>query len=84
MSENLEFHKLFWFRYLEITKVLKILVSIPITASEAKRCFSPLKIIKSYLRNTIGAIRYKAISIPITFFGIIIKHIKHGQLLTSA
>jgi hypothetical protein len=46
----------------EITKVLKILVSISITTSETERCFSTLKIIKSYLRNTISEDRLTALA----------------------
>jgi hypothetical protein len=46
----------------EITKVLKILVTIPYTTSEAERCFSTLKIIKSYLRNIISEDRLTALA----------------------
>jgi hypothetical protein len=46
----------------EITKVLKILVTIPITTPEAERCFPTLKNIKSYLKNTISEDRLTALA----------------------
>ncbi|KAJ3620532.1 hypothetical protein MTP99_004473 [Tenebrio molitor] len=46
----------------EITKVLKILVTIPITTSETERCFSTLNNIKSYLRNTVSEDRLTALA----------------------
>ena len=36
----------------EVHKVLKIYLTIPITTSTAERCFSALKRIKTYLRNS--------------------------------
>lgn len=36
----------------EITKALKILVTIPMSTSETERCFPTMNLIKSYLRNT--------------------------------
>ncbi|CAH1114114.1 unnamed protein product [Psylliodes chrysocephalus] len=38
----------------EIVKVIKILVTIPMTTSETERCFSTLKLIKSFLRSTMN------------------------------
>jgi hypothetical protein len=39
-----------------------MLVIIPITTSEAERCFLTLKIIKTYLRNTISEDRLTALA----------------------
>ena len=36
----------------EVHKVLKIYLTIPITTANAERCFSALKRIKTYLRNS--------------------------------
>lgn len=38
----------------EIIKLIKILVTIPMTTTEPERCFSTLKRVKSYLRNTMS------------------------------
>ena len=46
----------------EITKVLKILLTIPMTTSEAERSFSALKRIKTFLRNTVGQQRLNALA----------------------
>lgn len=46
----------------EITKALKILLTIPMTTSESERCFSTLKLIKSYLRNTMSEDRLTALA----------------------
>jgi len=45
----------------EITKALKILVTLPMTTSETERCFSTLKLIKSFLRNSMGEDRLAAL-----------------------
>lgn len=34
----------------EVSKVLKILITVPMTSAETERCFSTLKLIKTYLR----------------------------------
>jgi hypothetical protein len=64
MFENLNFLNSFGLdvTFPEITKVLKILVTIPITTSEAERCFPTLKNIKSYLKNTISEDRLTALA----------------------
>ena len=36
----------------ETTKLLKMLITMPMSRSEAERCFSILKRIKTFLRNT--------------------------------
>lgn len=46
----------------EVVKVLKILVTIPMTTSETERCFSTLKLIKTYLRNTMSEDRLTALA----------------------
>lgn len=38
----------------EVTKALQILVTIPTTTAEPERCFSKLKLIKTFLRNSIS------------------------------
>ena len=35
-------------------KLLKVLITIPMTTSKAERCFPYLKRIKTFLRNTMG------------------------------
>ena len=45
----------------EIAKALRILVTMPMTISETERCFSTLKLIKTYLRNRMGQDRLNAL-----------------------
>ena len=47
----------------EITKLLSILVTIPMCSTEAERTFSTLKRIKNYLRNTMGQSRLNSLSV---------------------
>jgi len=46
----------------ELTKLLKILITTPMTTAEPERCFSTLKRIKTYLRNTTSQERLTALS----------------------
>lgn len=46
----------------EITKLIKILITTPMTTAEPERCFSSLKRIKTYLRNTMNQERLTALS----------------------
>ena len=39
----------------EITKVIKILLTTPMTTSEPERCFSTLKRIKTFVRSTMNS-----------------------------
>jgi len=47
----------------EITKLIKILLTIPMTTSEPERCFSTLKRIKTFLRSTLNPERLNALSV---------------------
>ena len=47
----------------EITKLLKILLTIPMTTSETERCFSTLKRIKTFLRSTMNSERLNALAV---------------------
>lgn len=47
----------------ETTKLLKIICTIPMTSVESERCFSTLKRIKSFLRNTMTQDRLNALSV---------------------
>ena len=47
----------------ETAKLLKILITIPMTSVEAERTFSTLKRIKTYLRNTMGQSRLNSLSV---------------------
>ena len=47
----------------ETTKLLSILVTIPMCSTEAERTFSTLKRIKTYLRNTMGQTRLNSLSV---------------------
>ena len=49
--------------FTEITKLLNILIAIPMCSTEAERSFSALKRIKTYLRNTMGQTRLYSLSI---------------------
>lgn len=46
----------------ESVKLLKVLVTIPMTTSEAERCFSTLKRVKTFLRSTMGEDRLTALA----------------------
>lgn len=46
----------------ETMKLLKIIITIPMTTSEAERCFSTLKRIKTFLRNTMIEDRLSALA----------------------
>lgn len=46
----------------ECFKLLSVLVTIPMSTSEAERCFSTLKRIKTFLRNTISQERLSALA----------------------
>ncbi|KAK4886524.1 hypothetical protein RN001_002795 [Aquatica leii] len=46
----------------ECVKLLKILITIPMTSTEAERCFSTLKRIKTFLRNSMGQERLAALA----------------------
>ncbi|XP_077301040.1 uncharacterized protein LOC143921563 [Arctopsyche grandis] len=46
----------------ELTKLLKILITTPMTTAEPERCFSTLNKIKTYLRNTMSQERLTALS----------------------
>lgn len=48
--------------FCETFKLLKIIVTMPMTTVEAERCFSTLKRIKDYLRNTMGEDRLNALA----------------------
>ena len=46
----------------EVTKVLRILITMPMSTSQSERCFSTLKLIKTYLRNRMGEERLSALA----------------------
>lgn len=46
----------------EIVKLIRILITTPMTTAEAERCFSALKRIKTFLRNTMGQERLNALA----------------------
>jgi hypothetical protein len=46
---------------LEIFRLLKILITLPVTTAELERCFSTLNRIKSFLENTMGERRLKSL-----------------------
>ena len=46
----------------ELTKLLRIIVTSPMSSAEAERCFSTLKRIKSFLRNTMTEKRLNALA----------------------
>ena len=48
--------------FTEVIKLLKILLTIPMTTSEPERCFSTLKRVKTFLRNTMCEDRLTALS----------------------
>jgi hypothetical protein len=43
-------------------KLLKIIITIPMSTAESKRCFSTLKRIKTFLRNTMHQERLLALA----------------------
>ncbi|KAJ4438892.1 hypothetical protein ANN_14846 [Periplaneta americana] len=49
--------------FCEVTKLLNILVTTPMTTAEPERCFSCLKRIKTFLRNTMSQDRLTALAI---------------------
>ena len=46
----------------ETVSLLNILITTPMTTAEAERCFSTLKIIKTFLRNSMGQERLNALA----------------------
>lgn len=58
ISQNSELSETFS----ETIKLLKILITIPMSSAEAERCFSTLKRIKTFLRNTMGQERLSALA----------------------
>lgn len=46
----------------ECVKLLKVLITIPMTTAEAERCFSTLKRIKTFLRNSMSQERLSALA----------------------
>lgn len=48
--------------FIELTKLLQILVTTPMTTAEPERCFSTLKRIKTYLRNSMTEDRLNALA----------------------
>ena len=49
--------------YSEVVKLLNVLVTTPMSSSEAERCFSTLKRVKTFLRNTMSEERLNALAI---------------------
>ena len=47
----------------EISKLVKILLTIPMTTTEPERCFSTLKRIKTFLRSTMNQERLNALAV---------------------
>ena len=47
----------------ETVSLLNILITTPMTTAEAERCFSTLKRIKTFLRNSMGQERLNALAI---------------------
>ena len=46
----------------ETVSLLNILITTPMTTAEAERCFSTLKRIKTFLRNSMGQERLNALA----------------------
>ncbi|KAK0136743.1 Zinc finger MYM-type protein 1 [Merluccius polli] len=46
----------------ETLKLLRILITTPMTTAESERCFSTLKRIKTFLRNTMAQDRLNALA----------------------
>lgn len=49
----------------ETVTLLKIIITTPMTTAEAERCFSTLKRIKTFLRNTMTQERLNALAMPV-------------------
>ncbi|PNF22001.1 hypothetical protein B7P43_G17660 [Cryptotermes secundus] len=47
----------------EITKLIKLLLTVPMTTSEAERCFSTLKRITTFLRSAMNSERLNALAV---------------------
>jgi hypothetical protein len=47
----------------EIHKLTDIVLTTPISTAESERCFSTLKRVKTYLRNSMGQERLKALAV---------------------
>ncbi|CAH1106263.1 unnamed protein product [Psylliodes chrysocephalus] len=58
ISQNIELSETFS----ETLKLIKILITIPMASAEAERCFSTLKRIKTFLRNTMCQKRLSALA----------------------
>lgn len=58
ISQNTELSETFS----ETLKLIKILITIPMASAEAERCFSTLKRIKTFLRNTMSEERLSALA----------------------
>lgn len=58
ISQNSELSETFS----ETLKLVKLLITIPMASAEAERCFSTLKRIKTFLRNTMGQERLSALA----------------------
>ena len=48
--------------FFQASKMMKLLITIPMTSSEAERTFSTLKRVKNFLRNTMGESRLNALA----------------------
>nr|CAH7728861.1 unnamed protein product [Callosobruchus chinensis] len=48
--------------FAETMKFLKIILTTPVTTAEAERCYSTLKRVKSFLRNTMNNDRLNALA----------------------
>nr|CAH7732336.1 unnamed protein product [Callosobruchus chinensis] len=48
--------------FAETIKLLKVILTTPMTTAEAERCFSTLKRVKSFLRNTMDNDRLNALA----------------------
>ena len=48
--------------FCEITKLLNIIITTPMTTAESERCFSTIKRIKTFLRTTMGNDRLSALA----------------------
>lgn len=46
----------------ECVKLLKVLLTMPMSTAEAERCFSTLKRVKTFLRNTMSQDRLSALA----------------------
>ena len=49
-------------KFSEVVKLLKVLVTTPMSSSEAERCFSTLNRVKTFLRNTLSEERLNALA----------------------